>query len=150
MRDRYTVRPVLRESQATETQLALFPLSPRLRRVWFPYHRWEEYKAGMWRTVGGSDQVRLLGQMITFTGNAQLYGEAMREVIAAWPISCALNLTTIGMNRCAWIGHAACAFKHAAPEHVVREAWHYLSQQQQDDANEQAEIAIRMWEHAYG
>lgn len=149
-RDRYVVRPrskpILRETQAT-----LFERTGALKRVWYPYDRWEEYHAGMWLVINASaEHDRLLRQAIVFTGDAQRYGEAMQAVIHAWPISCAMNLTTIGMNRHAWVGHAACAHAFRCPEHIVREAWHQLTQGQQDDANEQAELAIITWEDTYG
>ncbi len=151
-RDRYVVRPsAMKVAAERDAQRQLTMFGPRrLKRVWYPYHQWEEYHAGMWRIVNASaEHDTLLAKAIAFTGDAAAYGAQMQAVIHAWPVSCAMNLTTIGMNRHAWIGHAACSFFFQCPEHIVREAWHYLTQRQQDDANEQAEAAIRAWEHAY-
>jgi hypothetical protein len=149
-RDRYIVRSTATPKMQPR-QIALFDDCVTLRRVWYPYDQWEEYHAGMWRLVHASaEHDALLAQAIRFTGDAPRYGEAMTAVVHAWPISCAMNLTTLGMNRHAWIGHAACAHAFGCPEHIVREAWHLLTQQQQDDANEQANTAIELWERTYG
>lgn len=152
-RDRYVVRPnaiKLAAERDARRQLHLFG-AVKLRRVWYPYQRWEEYHAGMWRVINASaEHDALLKRAIVFTGDAAAYGAQMQRVIHAWPISCAMNLTTIGMNRHAWVGHAACSFHFGCPEHIVREAWHFLTQRQQDDANAEAERAIRAWESTYG
>jgi len=91
----------------------------------------------------------LLKQAIEFTGNPPLYGSFMMRVIKEWPISCEHNLTCKGMNRQAWIGHAAACIAIGCPEHITREAWAYLTQEQQDLANAEADKAIAQWELEY-
>lgn len=118
-----------------------------MKRIWHPYTSWEDYKAGMWRTVSGKEKAYLLQKAIIFTGNAALYGEWMLKVIDAWPIGCEHNFTDTSINRRAWVGHAACCMAINCPESVTREAWKHLNQQQQDDANAVADIAIKTWEH---
>lgn len=98
----------------------------------------------MWRKPENREQ--MLRDAITFTGNADRYGKAMRRVIREWPKSCEHNLTNLGQNRKAWIGHAACALEMGFCEDVVREAWGYLSPEQQDAANLKAKHAIEEWE----
>lgn len=56
------------------------------------------------------------------------------------------HLTDVGSNRKAWLGHAAACLAIQAPEDITRQAWGYLSQKQQDDANLQAEMTIKVWE----
>jgi hypothetical protein len=64
---------------------------------------------------------------------------------------CFCYLTDTKQNRQAWIGHAACALAHGIPEDIVREAWSYLTQEQQDAANKKADEAIAHWENnVYG
>lgn len=84
-----------------------------------------------------------------FTGNADLYGNWMKEVAREWHYSCEHNLSDRSQNRRAWIGHAACAMAFRCPEDIVRQAWGHLSEKQQIDANNQADIAIQEWELAY-
>jgi hypothetical protein len=70
----------------------------------------------------------------------------MLKAIDLWPVSCEHNLSCTGMNRQAWIGHAACCIATGCPEHITRLAWHTLTQKQQDEANAKADFAIKTWE----
>ena len=116
-----------------------------MKRIYHPYWEWEDWKAGMWHPVSASEAQDMLARAIEFTGNAALYGSFMQRVIREWPKACEHNLTETEMNRQAWIGHAACVMATGIPEHITRKAWGCLTQQQQDDANEQAQRAIDQW-----
>lgn len=118
----------------------------RIEQIFIPYTLWEEYRFGMWRYVYGKERDNYLKRAIKFTGNAKLYGRYMRKVIKLWLYSCAHNLSNMSINRQAWIGHAACCLAIGCPEDITRLAWHELSTKQQDDANNQADIAIEKWE----
>lgn len=120
-----------------------------IKRVYHHFSKWEEHKAGMWRTITGEEKRALLDKAIEFTGNTELYGEWMLKVTVRWPFSCEHNLTCTDMNRQAWIGHAATCLAINCPEEITREAWHHLTQQQQDEANVKADEAIASWENAY-
>jgi len=113
-------------------------------RIWHPYWKWEEASHNMWGSVNQRDHYLRLA--ITFTGNAQLYGECMMHVANEWQYSCEHNLTDRSLNRQAWIGHAACALAFRCPEDIVRTAWSRLTEQQQIEANAKADTAIRYWE----
>lgn len=116
--------------------------APKPGEVWLPYWKWEEVGHNMWGTA--SHRRTWVEIAVTFTGNADLYGEWMRRVIQEWPNSCAHNLSKPGDKR-PWIGHAAVALAIGCPEDIVREAWAFLTPEQQDRANAQAEAAIREW-----
>lgn len=120
-----------------------------MNKIYHPYDSWEEYKAGMWRHIFGDEREKMLNKAVLFTGNAELYGKWMMKVIKEWPISCEQNLSDRNMNRQAWIGHAACCLCIGCPEDITREAWHHLSQQQQDEANKKADEAIAEWERRF-
>lgn len=98
----------------------------------------------MWGSV--KDRAKFLQKAIEFTGDAELYGSYMSRVADEWPYSCEHNLTDASQNRRAWIGHAACALSFGCPEDIVRQAWGYLSEEQQIAANAKADEAIRRWE----
>lgn len=115
-----------------------------MNRIFHPWWKWEEYKFNMWGTVKNRDE--WLQKAIEFTGNAKLYGEWMMKVAKEWKYSCEHNLTHKTQNRQAWIGHAAVAMAIQCPEHVVREAWGYLTDEQRDAANAEAQKAIDWWE----
>ena len=121
----------------------------KFARVWHPYWAWEEYSAGMWRRIHGIERDQFLQQAIVFTGDTNLYGSWMIKVIAAWPISCEHNLTDYGMNRRAWIGHAACCLAINCPEDITRSAWKCLTEEQRIKANIKADEAIYAWQRKY-
>ena len=119
----------------------------KLERIYHPHTDWEEVEANMWGKVKNNDSY--LNVAIDFTGDHELYGKHMIEVTKSWKKSCEHNLTNVTQNRRAWIGHAACAFAFGCPEHITRDAWKYLSEQQQIDANNVADIAIAKWEERH-
>ena len=119
----------------------------RLTRVYHPYWLWEEVDANMWGSV--SDRKSYLKKAIDFTGDHKKYGRFMLKVVEKWPFSCEHNLTDLSQNRKAWIGHAACAMAIGCPEDITRQAWGFLSEDQQEKANKKAEEAINLWEQNY-
>lgn len=119
----------------------------KLARVWRPIELWEEIGFNMW---GESfNRKDLLRRAICFTGNHRLYGHYMLRVTQEWPNSCVNALTDYSLNRRAWIGHAACALALRCPEDITRQAWGYLTNEQQTLANAQADRAIQSWEVRY-
>jgi len=112
--------------------------------IWHPWHKWEEVQANMWGSV--NNRKHWLEKAIEFTGDHVLYGSWMIRVAEQWPFSCEHNLTKLDQNRKAWIGHAAVAMAIQCPEDIVRQAWGFLSKEQQDLANKQAQKAIEHWE----
>ena len=95
------------------------------------------------------NRVECLEKAIKFTGNHKLYGAFMVKVTREWPVSCEHNLTNKTQNRLAWLGHAACALAFMCPEDITREAWGYLTKEQQEEANGVALKAIKQWELNY-
>jgi hypothetical protein len=119
-------------------------LYPKTGEIWHPYWLWEELQNNMWGTV--QNRKDWLEKAIAFTGDHILYGSWMIKVADMWEYSCEHNLTKLDTNRKAWIGHAAVAMAIKCPEDIVREAWGYLTKEQQDLANNEAQKAIIYWE----
>jgi hypothetical protein len=120
-----------------------------VKRIYHPYTKWEEVAAGMWNKYNSRIEESMYYTAKAFTADAKLYGQWMLKVLDAWPFSCEQNLSCGGMNRQAWIGHAAVCLAHGIPEHVTRLAWWTLTTQQQDEANAEADKAILIWESRY-
>jgi hypothetical protein len=116
--------------------------------IWHPYTTWEEMQFNMWGNV--KDRAQWLQRAIDFTGNHELYGSWMLKVVDVWPMSCEQNLTKLDTNRKAWIGQAAVALAIQCPEDIVRQAWGFLSDEQQKLANKKAQEAIDKWEKRNG
>lgn len=109
------------------------------------YTLWEDFKNGMWN-VSKYDEKIYLQKAIEFTGNDSLYGSAMLRVINEWPLTCLHNLSNLGINRKAFIGHAACSLEFDCPESITRMAWGFLTDEQRLKANQKADEAILKWE----
>jgi hypothetical protein len=116
-----------------------------MEQIYHPYWIWEDYINGMWRKVSQKEHDKYLPIAIAFTGDYMEYGTSMINVVNNWKYSCEHNLTDTGINRLAWIGHAACCLKHNIPEYITREAWGYLTKKQQDLANNEAQKALDIW-----
>ncbi len=116
-----------------------------IKQVFIPYWEWEDWINGMWGKGTGMQ----LQQAIEFTGDHVRYGEAMGEVIIAWPRTMINSLTNKSINRRAFLGHCAVCFKLGIPESVTREAWGLLTEQQRFDADAIAEKHIKHWEYEY-
>lgn len=119
----------------------------QLERVYHHWADWEEARYNMWGTV--ENRRRWVEAAIKFTGDHKRYGRFMMRVIEEWPISCENALTDPSINQKAWIGHAACALALECPEDITREAWSYLSDEQQLLANQKAQHAIDAWKMRY-
>lgn len=120
-----------------------------MKQVYHRYEKWEDFLDGMWRIVPADQERSLLKAAIEFTGNAELYGSYMQKVIDQWPVACEHNLSNSSMNRLAWVGHAATSLAIKCPEYITRQAWSHLNQQQRDEANEKASLAVDMWVFRY-
>lgn len=110
------------------------------------YDKWECYLAGMWDRVDLVTETEMLQIAIEFTGNHVLYGIAMRRVINEWKYCLAHHLTDLSINRKAYIGHCAVCLELGIPEYITRKAWAYLTEEQRNLANQQAENTIKEYE----
>lgn len=113
-----------------------------IKRAYVPYWEWEDFHNGMWRK--GDESMMPLA--IEFTGDWQRYGEAMGEVIEAWPRTILNGLTNVSINRRAFLGHCAVSYKLKIPESITRQAWFMLTERQRVDADKIAEIHIKAYE----
>ena len=117
-----------------------------MKRIWHRYEKWEDL--GMWINKPKELEDELFVKAVEFTGNAELYGSYMMRVVQEYPIACEHNLTASGINKKAWVGHAAAWMAIGCPEHITRKAWRELTEEQQDEANDKAQQAIEWWNEA--
>lgn len=107
-------------------------------RIYHHHEKWEDL--GMWFKKPFD-----LQKSIEFTANTDLYGDFMFKVICEYPNTCEHNLTA-NINQKAWLGHAAAYMAVGSPESITRQAWGYLTTEQQDAANSKAQECIEIWE----
>lgn len=116
-----------------------------MKRIYVHYTLWEDFINGMWRNETKEYEETHFEEIVNFTGNHNLYGEAMLNMVENWNNTCLHNLTDNNINKRAFVGHAACCFKFGWPEYLVRRAWNTLSKEQQINANAMADKAIEFF-----
>lgn len=119
-------------------------------RVHYPWHALEEYhpNGGMWSTPPHLDRARHIRASADLMCNPAAFADAMRLALKRWPNSVAQALTTPGLNRRAWLGHAGCYLATGSPEETTRLGWHDLDADEQRWANAAADDVIAEWERA--
>jgi len=119
----------------------------KFKRVYHHYLKCEEFSSQMWRQAEDKDAAIAASAALMIDHAA--FELACLRVVREWLFSCEANLTASVINHQAWIGHAACALNHGAPEDLTRLAWRTLTQEQQDLANLAADRAIEHWSNNY-
>lgn len=120
-----------------------------MNQIYHPYTKLEEHKAGMWRVLHGPERSEAVLRSAELMRNVDGFLAAMLRVISEWPRSCEMALTTIGLNRRAWLGHAGCCIQTGSPEEPTRQAWHTLTIREQNAANAAADKALTEWERIH-
>lgn len=121
----------------------------KIKQAWVRYEIWEDYLNGMWRKVSPEEHAKLLPIAVDFTGDCILYGQAMKEVVVAWPNAMLNALTNHSLNKRAFLGHCACCYKIQMPESVTRAAWWMLTDKQRQGADAVAQSVVDSWQISY-
>ena len=116
-------------------------------RVHYPWHELEEYlpDGGMWGILPPPEHQEHIDAAEKLMVNTNLFRDAMLRAVDEWPKSCSVALTTPGLNKRAWIGHAGTYLATGATEDLTRLAWHRLDPVEQWSANDAADQAIAAW-----
>lgn len=116
-----------------------------MKRIYHPYWKWEDYKAGFYDNCSGERKAQLINKCIQMFNNEQLTIKYMNLVIENWVYSCQHNLTNESLNKIAYIGQAACCLYGGVPSTVTMEAWSMLDAKVQERANKEAEKVLNKW-----
>lgn len=121
----------------------------RLKRVYHPYHKWEDYNNGMYKDFPDEQKEELIQKAVNLLSDSEYLKKAMKSASMVWVISAEENLTNISCNRQAWLGAAACCFEYGVPEYLTKEAWNRLTEETQNKANNIADEVIKEWKNKY-
>ena len=115
------------------------------RRVFAHFEDWEDWKAGLYRSVPAPlfDELRLAAAALLADPTGLEY--RMRAVVDEWPTAAQVVFTNPSRNHRAWLGQAACCHQSTAPEYVTKAAWRTLTPEQQGRANAVADTVIADW-----
>ena len=133
-----------------EYDLVRIPLENDPERIFHTFHKWEAVAYGLYEQVHPTMSAKQCEyKFIELMTNEELFAECLNEVITKWKFSCEHNLTNRALNRIAWLGQAALAYKWNIPSRYSS-GWKLLSDKEQDKANQIALNALNNWQEAHG
>ena len=131
----------------SDDELGMFkiPNENDTTRIFHTYDKWECHKAGFYKSKKeGWTNDECEGEYLRILSNPDLFSQILEKVIVEWKFSCEHYLTNKSMNRIAWLGQAAVCYESGVPS-VYSGAWFKLSEDQQNKANEVANIYLNKW-----
>jgi hypothetical protein len=118
-----------------------------IKQVYYPYTRWEDWKAGMWQVPQNiTEDMKMAAHILS---SPRTFYYAARAMLRDWPRSAEHNLTNLSQNRLSWVGQATCCHLAGISEMATRQAWWTLTPKEQRIANETAQKVIDWWERTY-
>jgi hypothetical protein len=119
-------------------------------RVYRHYEEWEDWQAGMYRSVPSQLFPALTVEAANVLSDPIGLDLNMRAVTSEWVNAATVVFSNPSRNHRAWLGQAACCFATTAPEYVTKAAWRTLSVDQQRIANSVADVVIADWRNQQG
>jgi len=121
------------------------------KRVYHTWEKWECYKAGFYEDhpPKGMTDEEAIQKYVDLLSDISLFSDVLEKVITEWKYSCEHYLTNERMNRLAWLGQAALAYKHHIPS-KYRVGYHRLTEEQQKIADEKALEYLNKWRDRHG
>jgi hypothetical protein len=117
-----------------------------MQQIYIEYSKWEDYLAGMYNDSDVVDKDKKISDSIDLLSNPTEFYIICKEILTNWTNASDVNLSNKYQNRRAWLGAAACMYKHNCPEYLTRIAWGMLDSQTQFKANTIAEKIIKEYE----
>lgn len=114
-------------------------------RIFHTYDKWEAVSYGFYDLKHKKYTKKQCEWMYkSMMCDLQLFNDVLDKVISEWKYSCEHNLTNKSMNRIAWLGQCAMAYKYNVPS-IYCSGWQLLTKEEQDAANEVALNALNTW-----
>lgn len=118
-------------------------------RIWHPYYLWEDYKSGFYKSetdLNKDEQIEVSKKLFQ---DKKEFNTVLRKIIKDWKYSCEHNLTNESLNKIAWLGQAACAYKYKISNDISREGYNLLNKEEKLEADKIAEKVLKRWESEY-
>lgn len=117
-----------------------------MKRIFHTWDKWECYPAGFYEDVPpkGMSKDEAVQCYISLLTNIPLFESVLKKIIVEWKYSCEHYLSNERMNRIAWLGQAALAYKYHIPS-CFRVGYHRLTKEQQRKADESALKFLNKW-----
>lgn len=118
----------------------------QMERIFHTWDKWESFYSGFFDNnppagISKSEAESLYHKLLS---DPVEFANVLEKVIVEWPYSCEHNLTNKTLNRIAWMGQAALAYKYKIPAHF-RGGYNLLTKDQQQAADNVALKYINLW-----
>lgn len=122
-----------------------------MERIYHTWEKWECYPAGFYedRCPDGMSKEEGEEMYRSFLSDLPAFEAALQAVTTEWKHSCEHYLSNECMNRIAWLGQAAMAYRHGVPS-MCRGGFNRLTPDQQEAANALALEYLNRWMERYG
>jgi hypothetical protein len=125
--------------------LARIPNELDTTRIYHTYDKWEAVDYGFYnQTHKTMTKLQCEHKYKELLSDPQAFAEVLDKIMAEWKYSCEHNLTNKSMNRIAWLGQAAVAYKYNVPSRYSS-GWQLLTEKEQDAANAVALEYLNRW-----
>ncbi len=117
----------------------------KIKQIFHHFSKWEDYKHGFYDTTCFNPKDEIYKSVSLLSNQKEFYKYA-KMVIDQWVYSCEQNLTDPAMNKIAYIGQSACCMANKTPSFITRNAWSYINEEDQREANETAKKILKEWQ----
>ena len=120
-----------------------------MKQVFYRYEQREDFQNGMYANKNdGLEEVRIEQAVILFKDIEELY-KKMTYVATNWNKSVEVNFTNPSVNKQAWLGQAACCYHCGCSDFETIRAWHLLTDEERQKANDIADKVFYEWLEKY-
>lgn len=131
--------------EVEEMDLVRIPNEYDDTRIFHTFDKWECVRYDFFETTHKTlTPVQCEYKYLELLGNLAEFRATLKKVVEEWVFSCEHNLTNRAMNRIAWLGQAALAYKYKIPAKFST-GWSLLSEEQKQAANELALEFLNEW-----
>lgn len=118
----------------------------QLTRVYHTWDKWESFPAGFYnaKAPNGWSAEQAKEKYRELLADIPEFERVMGRILEEWPNSVEHNLTNPTLNRIAWMGQAALAYKYGIPS-SYRGGYFLLTKEQQYAADMAALKYINLW-----
>jgi hypothetical protein len=120
-------------------------------RIQHTWEKWECYRAGFYENQPpeGMSKEDCENKYRELLMDTSLFGKCLYKIINEWKFSCEHYLTNPNMNRIAWLGQAALAYKYKIPA-IFRGGFNLLTDEEKQKADEKALEYLNKWREKRG
>lgn len=133
--------------KVTEEEMSSFriPNEKDETRIFHVYEKWEAIDYDFFaKTHKKWSKLQCRHKYLELMIDLDEFEDVLIALTNEWKFGCEHNLTNRSLNRIAWLGQAAMAYKYKIPA-IFSSGWQLLTEEQQEDANNVALGVLNLW-----